>query len=429
MITDAYLDATRASTALPADQSRMRPAPIARRHFPWIGLGVALLGIGLLGFNLWWYWRDTRPVADMATISGWMAREQYTLAETALRERLRRSPHDGDVHTTLAKVLAARGDLPGCIAQLRLVPPWWPTKPEALYREGQVHLMMDRAKDAEACWLAVAGDDPLHPSPADVAHDAGNELIKLYAVEDRWDDLRVILWQAYEKANPADYMALLYMRVRSELERVAPDETINKLERYVAADPADWEALRALAKAASALGRPAEAALHFQACLKGRPDDARAWSDYLNMLHAQGDMDAWSALLDQVPPSADGEAEIWKFRGLRKERAGDWAGAASDYRAALERDPYITAYHYRLAMVEERLGHRDVAAEHRKQADQLRAARGQLLTAFTEVIDAQEHKTTTAPDLPASMRRLASICETLGWARLADAWYKLAESS
>jgi hypothetical protein len=92
---------------------------------------MGLLGIGLLGFNLWWYWRDTRPVADMATISGWMAREQYTLAETALRERLRRSPHDGDAHTTLAKVLAARGDLPGCITQLRLVPPWWPTKPEA----------------------------------------------------------------------------------------------------------------------------------------------------------------------------------------------------------------------------------------------------------------------------------------------------------
>ena len=194
--------------------------------------------------------------------------------------------------------------------------------------------MMDRAKDAEACWLAVAGDDPLHPSPADVAHDAGNELIKLYAVEDRWDDLRVILWQAYEKANPADYMGF-YMRVRSELERVAPDETIKKLERYVAADPADWEALRALAKAASALGRPAEAARHFQACLKGKPDDARAWSDYLNMLHAQGDMDAWSALLDQVPP-----VRRRRGRDLEVSRVAEGASrrlgrGGQDYREAL----------------------------------------------------------------------------------------------
>jgi tetratricopeptide (TPR) repeat protein len=284
-------------------------------------------------------------------------------------------------------------------------------------------------KDAEAAWLAVANDDPLHPSPADISHDASFELIKLYAAEDRWEDVHVILWQAYERASPADYMALLYMRVRSELERVAPDETIKKLERYVAADPTDWEALRALAKAESALGRGVEAGRHFQACLKGQPDDARAWSDYLNLLHAQGDMDTWSALLAKVPPSADSEAEIWKFRGLRKERAGDWAGAASDYRAALERNPYITAYHYRLAMVEERLGCRDEAAKHRKQADQLREARSQLLPAFTDVIDAQEHRASTAPNLPVSIRRLASICETLGWTRLADAWYKLAESS
>jgi tetratricopeptide (TPR) repeat protein len=216
--------------------------------------------------------------------------------------------------------------------------------------------------------------------------------------------------------------------VRSELERVAPEETIKKLERYVAADPTDWEALRALAKASSALGRRTDAARYFQACLKGRPGDARAWSDYLGMLHAQGDADTWSALLDVVPPSADSEGEIWRFRGLRKERVGDWAGAARAYTAALERDPYITAYHYRLAMVEERLGHRDNAAEHRKQSDRLREAQGQLLTAFTDVIDAQEGKRTT-PDLPTSIRRMASICETLGWARLADAWYKLAESS
>ena len=38
---------------------------------------------------------------------------------------------------------------------------------------------------------------------------------------------------------------------------------------------------------------------------------------------------------------------------------------------ALNRNPYVMASHYRLAMVEERLGHRDVAVEHRKKADHL----------------------------------------------------------
>jgi tetratricopeptide (TPR) repeat protein len=146
------------------------------------------------------------------------------------------------------------------------------------------------------------------------------------------------------------------------------------------------------------------------------------------MLHEQGDLDAWSAVLAKVPPSAESESEIWRFRGLLKERASDWAGAARAYREALERNPYITAYHYRLALVEERLGHRDVAVEHRKKADRLREASGQLLPAFTDIMDAQEHRTSNAPDLSTSMRRLATVCETLGWARLAEAWNKLADS-
>ena len=89
------------------------------------------------------------------------------------------------------------------------------------------------------------------------------------------------------------------------------------------------------------------------------------------MLHEEGDPDAWSAVLASVPPTAESESQVWKSRGLLRERDGDWAGAAQAYREALARDPYVTAYHYRLAMVEDRLGHRDMAAEHRRKADRL----------------------------------------------------------
>jgi thioredoxin-like negative regulator of GroEL len=429
MITDAHPDAAPPGLVESVDRSGVKAARVARSRRAWLTLAVWLLGVGLIGFNCWWYWRDTRAVADVGTIDSWMGREDYARAEPALRERLRRSPHDGNLRTMLAKVLAARGDLAGCAVELRRVPSWWPTRAEALYREGQAWLKIDRAKDAEAAWLAVVEDDPLHPKPPDIVHDASLELIKLYAAEDRWEDVHVVLWGAYENASPADHMALLYMRVRSELERIAPHETIGRLERYVAADPTDWQALRALAKAELALGRRAEADKHFRACLKGDPGNARAWSDYLGMLHESGELDAWAAVLAEVPPAAETEAEIWRFRGLLKERAGDWAGAAADYRRALERNPYGTAYHYRLAMAEERLGHRDVAAEHRKKSDKLREARAQLLPAFTDVIDAQEGRNPDGPGLPASIRRLASVCETLGWSRLAEAWNKLAGSS
>src|SRR5262249_6944573 len=175
-----------------------------------------------------------------------------------LREHLRRAPHDGAARMMLARVLAARGDLAGCARELHQVPTWWPRKPEALYRAGQAYLRMDRARDAEAAWLAVIDAAPLHPADPAVFHDASQELLRLYAAEDRWDDAHVLLWKIYDLAAPADRPAVLAMRIRSELERIAPTASVPLLKRYVAADPADWEARRALANAERALGQRCE---------------------------------------------------------------------------------------------------------------------------------------------------------------------------
>ena len=228
----------------------------------------------------------------------------------------------------LARLLGARNDLLGCARQLHEVPFWWPTKADALYREGQAYFMIDRAKDAEAAWLAVTKPDPLHPPSSEIFHDASLELLKLYSTEDRWEDAYVIIWRAYEEASPVDHPILLSMRLRSELERVAPAESIVLLQRYVAADPTDWEALRALARAELALGRRDEADRHFQACLKGQPENPRVWRDYLNMLNDQGDLDTLESALSKVPQAAESDPDIWKLRGNLKEKDRDWAGAA-----------------------------------------------------------------------------------------------------
>jgi len=251
---------------------------------PWPALMAMLLCVALIGFNTWWYWRDARPALDIKTIEALMSREQYIQAESALRERLRRSRHDGEARLLLARTLAARGDTQGCALQLREIPYWWPTKAEALFHEGQAYLMADRAKNAETCWLAVIRDDPLHPSSPDITEAASHQLLGLYATEYRRDDAAKVIWETYERTSPADHLALLGMRVKSELERLAPEATIGRLQRYVAADRTDWEALRALARAELALGRKEDADRDFQACLAGRPDDPRVWRDYLGML-------------------------------------------------------------------------------------------------------------------------------------------------
>jgi tetratricopeptide (TPR) repeat protein len=414
--------------AAPAGRARAGKTRAPGRR---VRTGTALLAAlvaGLAGFNAWWYWRDTRPVADAKSVANWMRNGRYAEAEPALRERLRRAPHDGEARINLARVLGARDDLRDCAGQLHLVPHWWPTKAEALYREGSVYLMLDRAKDAEAAWLEVVKDDPLHPAPPDVFHDATFELLKLYATEDRWDDAYPVLWRAYDEATSVDRSTLLTWRMRSELERVAPLEALPRLRRYVAASPDDLEALRALARDELALGRLDEADRHFRACLKGRPADPRVWRDYLTMLYERGDWGAFSAALARVPEAASGEPEVCKFRGVAREKAGDLNGAAAEFRRAVEGNPNVIEYHHRLAFAEGRLGRPGQAAEHRKRAQELREARGRLSQAFADFLDARAGRATGGPDLATSARNLAVICKTLGMTRAAEGWAQLADA-
>jgi tetratricopeptide (TPR) repeat protein len=387
-------------------------------------IGVSFL-TGLLVFNTWWYWRDTRPIAGLTTIEDWIGREQYVLAEAALREHLRRSPWNGGARMMLARTLASRNDFLGCARQLHRIPDWSPQKAEALYREGQSYLKIDRARDAESAWLEAIKDDPLHPSPSDIFHDACQELLKLYAIEDRWDDAYPVLWRAYDRAAPIDRPVLLSMRMRCELERVAHKESIETLRRY-AAMPGDREALRALARAELALGLHAEAATHFQACLQGQPDNVWAWRDYLSMLLEQGDLNEFLAVLAKAPASAEGEPETWAFRGVAREKSGDWEGAANCFHTAIEINPYNATYHYRLAMAEERLGDREQALVHRRRTKTINEARAQLPAAYADYSASSSPRELGAPDAVTACRHLAKICETLGWARAAQAWNRQA---
>jgi tetratricopeptide (TPR) repeat protein len=404
-----------------------------RWRIAWM-IALPLLLAGLVRFNIWWYLRDTRPLASSRTIEGWISRREYDRAEAALRERLRRAPNEVEARMTLARSQAARGDLLACARELHLVPYWSSRKPDALFREAQAYLAADRARDAEAALLMILDDDPLHPPDLGVYHDASQELLKIYAAEDRWEDAHGIIWKAYDHARPADRPLVLTMRLRCELERVAQSETIKLLRRYLAADPADFEALRAMAKAELALGQRAEAVRDMEACLRARPEDPRAWRDYLNMLQTLGEQDAFEVTMARVPPSAETEPEIWIFRGQAKERDGDRQAAAEDYRKALELNPNLNNAHYRLSVIEERQGRREQAAAHRKRWQDLRDARSRLSQAAQEYQDAlaaafrPEPKPSAVADLRASCRRLASLCSTLGWARAAEAFNQVAAS-
>ena len=389
---------------------------------------VTVAVVSLAAFNVWWYWRETRPVQDLATVSQWLNEGRYAEAEVALREHRRRSPHDGEVMIMLARARAARGDLLGCARQLHQVPYWWPTKAESLYREGQAFLQLDRAKDAEQAWLELIKEDPLHPVDASLLSDAYRGLLRIYAIEDRWEDAYPIIWIAYDRSSGSkERLYWLTMRMRAELERVSPKESIIELRRYVAAAADDYEALHALARAEIALGDRPEAERHYQACLKMRPDYVRGWRDYLTLLEEQGELEPFLAVLRACPPSADTEPEIWYFRGVAGEKAGDWRMAASHFRKALDLNPFLAKCYYRLGMADERMGSQEQAVVHRRKSSEINAARREFPAAHADYFASRAPDNAGTIDPAAAAWRLAAICKILGWARAEEAWNRVAD--
>jgi tetratricopeptide (TPR) repeat protein len=386
------------------------------------------LVVGLVGFNVWWYRRDARPLPTHSTIASWITRERFSEAEAALREHIRRSPHDGEARIMLARVCAARGDLLSCARQLHEVPYWWPQKVDSLYREGQAYLMADRAKDAENAWLELINEDPLHPVSPAIFEDACNSLLELYATQDRWEDAYPVIWIGYDHAATADKLLWLTMRMRAEVERISPKESMPRLQRYVQAAPDDWESLRALARAELGMGQIASAEYHYQRCLEGHPGDVRAWRDYLTMLLERGELERFGALLRNPPPSADGEAETWFFRGVAAEKEANWKVATARFGKALELNPFLGKCYYRLATAEERLGLRDQALAHRKKSKEINDARAQLSVAYSSYLASLSARKPGDPSPEAIARRIAAACATLGWARAAQAWKRLSVS-
>jgi tetratricopeptide (TPR) repeat protein len=212
------------------------------------------------------------------------------------------------------------------------------------------------------------------------------------------------------------------MRMRAELERISHKESITTLRRYVAADAQDLEALRALARAEQTLGETALSERHFRDCLKMRPDYVRAWHGCMALLLEQGELERFLALLSSAPPSADDDSETWYYRGIASEKAGDWGAAAAHFRKALELNPFLQKCHYRLGMANERLGLHEEAVVHRRKSTEMNETRGRLPAVYSAYFAAPDDG-----EAAKAARRLAEICKTLGWARAAQAWGRLAD--
>ncbi len=212
-------DATATASARTARPTRSHPPRWRSRLARW---GFWLLVLGLIGFNAWWLARDLWPLPGTEEINRLIGRKQYAEADQFLRERLRRSPHDGEAMMTLARSLALQDRMLDCAKQLHQVPYWWPEKPEALFLEGETYRKAGYARLAERAWRRCVFDDPLHPTPLGFHKGASEELIELYATEERWPEAREVIWTTYDRVPESQHPYIVIMWLRTEVERIAP---------------------------------------------------------------------------------------------------------------------------------------------------------------------------------------------------------------
>jgi tetratricopeptide (TPR) repeat protein len=377
--------------------------------------------LGLAALNAWWWWEE-RPLPEPREVARWLDAGRGDDAERALRAWVRRSPYSAEARLMLARALAGKGDLTGCAGQLRAVPFWSPLKGEALFREAQTWQQLKRAADAEAAFRRYLADDPNHPEPKAHRDLAEVELINLLTLEGRWDEARALIWGSFDRAASARQREeLLVMVVRTETERYEPSAAVVPLRQFVTADPSDFEARLALATAAEALGRPAEADAQVAACLRLRPRDPRAWRARLEILKARADINALRRALAEAP--AEVESVLWPYRGEVLVRDGDLAGAFDAYARAIAASPDEADLHYREALLARRLG--------RTQDEERALRRHQVLRAAREALpDAMSSFLKTPADRPdakkAAAARLSELSKDLGKVRESQEWARLA---
>jgi predicted Zn-dependent protease len=345
-----------------------------------------------------------------------------------LRAWQEREPDHGEARMRLARLLAQRGATCESAEELRKLPFWWPGKRDAQFLEGQAYRACNRAREAEAAWRACVRDDPLHPASPGLVKSATQELVALYMLEARLEDARDVLWQAYAQASPAEQPAVLGTRVRVELERIEPREAAETLARYLAADPSDLAARRALAQANQYLGKSAEADKLIAECIQQAPLDRAAWRAWLQILQDRNDPAALAAAVARLPASLQGvDTAIDRARAAALESSDEQEKAAAVLDDLLERDPYDDEAHFRRARLAQRLGETQRAEHHRARHKALSDARDALPMALADY-----GRLSLAPAGRASaadaMRQLATLCETLGWSQLADAWRAHAQS-
>ncbi len=375
---------------------------------------AAAAGVGL------WIWQPWVP-DSAAAVEQAIKKKQFGLAVAGAERLTQNDPRDTRAWFLLARARTGTNDMPGVIAALRKIPDFSLLKPEAFYFEGKAHFALHRGRDAEQAFRNCALKSPVG---AVIRVNAEIELLAIFAMEERWDEFKSMFWQMYPQLSGPETVTGLTMRMRSEFEQTKPELSIEFLSPFVAADPADANALGGLAAAYDQLGNLGEALRLYQQASELDPNNLDLKERHLSVLLRQGEMDTLKAQMVSLPLIAQDRSAILKIKAIVAQNDGELEQAASFQERYLQTRPDDSEAVHRYGQVLLRLGRKEEAARWAEARNQLNAGRDALREAWNDFADRYEKDPTDIS--PEILKRLGRACKQARLDREGDAWLKIA---
>jgi tetratricopeptide (TPR) repeat protein len=337
------------------------------------------------------------PVALAATIIVWVSTKEDP-ARLALR----------------AEAAAKAGNKSDALKYWRALNRTSHASARSLLEEARASLALNRAAQAERALVRAVEAGPADPAPWLLR-------LGLLHVENRILEAQQVGWEAYSAVSPTAKRDILRALTLALLTEPPDDSARDQLDRWIAADPADMDAVVALLSRIAAqprAGDPDRGAriAKLTSLLDGNPKHLPAREALVVALADAGELGRGRELLDAWP------AEMRDARYYRL--AGRWdldyehqpAQAVRAFRRALMDQPHDWRTHYRLSRALSTLGKVDEARREAETVARLREALEpenlghRLVADFDHLED------------PQSRLDLGALCATVGLDRLAEAW-------
>jgi enediyne biosynthesis protein E4 len=333
---------------------------------------VAALAVvaGLLLWAGWKWWEIQSYRRAMAEIDYDMGAGRHALAARKLAAILARNPRSDDAAYLLGKCEKARGRIDEASLAWARVPPGSSFAYSAI--EDRIQLQIDRGQLADAEQVIV---DMLKDSRFD-GLDLPGAFVPIYLAQGRVEEAKRLIEVRWNRINDHGDGALeqainlvrAYVDLRGKTTSIEATRAL--LDDAARLAPKDDRISLGRANLAIRTGSYEEAARWLESCRQRRPDDLAVWRARLDWAIAAGRMSDARAAMEHLPAVDFTQPHVQRLAARFAARQGNTAAERLALKGVIAADPTDFVALARLAELEVKSGHPEVAAElSRKKTD------------------------------------------------------------